>query len=325
MIRPLTSASTRRSPLVFLCAGESSGDAIGGKLMRALRQEHGGPLRFAGIGGQAMQAEGLQSIFPMEDLSVMGFAEVLPRLPRLRARLHQAIASVRELRPRLVLGIDSKAFNLRLLRALADEPGGAAEQCEHTSRQRPALVQYVAPSAWAFRDAERRASRLAGWLDELLVLLPFEQALYERASVRCTFVGHPSLEDDSGLPQAAAGRMAAAAAFRSRHALCAAGPTVCLLPGSRAQELRSTLPPMLEAAELISRQLSPSGIGPGGPGGSGLQLVLAAPPALRSLAESILRSHPKLPRVVVVDSAERFEAYNAAQLALACSGTVNMG
>ena len=147
MLRSLTSASTRRSPLVFLCAGESSGDAIGGKLMRALRQEHGGPLRFAGIGGQAMQAEGLQSLFPMEELSVMGFAEVLPRLPRLRARLHQAIASVRELQPRLVLGIDSKAFNLRLLRALADTPGG--QQCAHTSHQRPALVQYVAPSAWA--------------------------------------------------------------------------------------------------------------------------------------------------------------------------------
>ena len=143
--------------------------------MRALRQEHGSPLRFAGIGGQAMQAEGLQSLFPMEDLSVMGFAEVLPRLPRLRARLHQAIATVRELQPRLVLGIDSKAFNLRLLRALADEPGGSVEQCAHTSRQRPALVQYVAPSAWAFRDAEHRASRLAGWLDELLLLLPFEQ------------------------------------------------------------------------------------------------------------------------------------------------------
>ena len=267
MLRSLTSASTRRSPLVFLCAGESSGDAIGGKLMRALRQEHGGPLRFAGNGGQAMQAEGLQSLFPMEELSVMGFAEVLPRLPRLRARLHQAIASVRELQPRLVLGIDSKAFNLRLLRALADTPGG--QQCAHTSHQRPALVQYVAPSAWAFRDAERRASRLAGWLDELLLLLPFEQALYERAGVRCTFVGHPSLEDDSGLPRAAAGRMAAAAAFRSRHALCAAAPTVCLLPGSRAQELRGTLPPMLEAAGLINRELSPSGGGHGGSGGSG--------------------------------------------------------
>ena len=245
--------------------------------MRSLRQEHGGPLRFAGIGGQAMQAEGLQSLFPMEDLSVMGFAEVLPRLPRLRARLHQAIASVRELQPRLVLGIDSKAFNLRLLRALADEPGGSAGQCAHTSHQRPALVQYVAPSAWAFRDAERRASRLAGWLDELLLLLPFEQALYERAGVRCTFVGHPSLEDDSGLPAAAAGRMAAAAAFRSRHALCAAAPTVCLLPGSRAQELRGTLPPMLEAAELLNRELSASGGGPAGSSGSGLQLVLAAP------------------------------------------------
>ena len=98
-------------------------------------------------------------------------------------------------------------------------------------------------------------------------------------------------------------------------------PTVCLLPGSRAQELRATLPPMLEAAALLDRQLSAQA---GSGSGSGVQLVLAAPRALLSLAESILRSRTDLPRVMLLESAERFEAYNAAQLALACSGTVNM-
>jgi len=93
------------------------------------------------------------------------------------------------------------------------------------------------------------------------------------------------------------------------------------LPGSRAQELRATLPPMLEAAALLDRQLSAQA---GSGSGSGVQLVLAAPRALLSLAESILRSRTDLPRVVLLESAERFEAYNAAQLALACSGTVNM-
>lgn len=146
--------------------------------MRALRREHSGPLHFAGVGGPSMQAEGLHSLFPMEELSVMGFAEVLPRLLSLRSRLHQSLAAVRELRPSVVLGIDSKAFCLRLLRALADERREKARGSSSAGRgstRGPALIQYVAPSAWAFRDADQRAARLAETgLDELLLLLPFE-------------------------------------------------------------------------------------------------------------------------------------------------------
>ena len=170
----------------------------------------------------------------------MGFAEVLPRLPRLRSRLHQTLAAIRESRPRVVLGIDSKAFCLRLLRALADERAASSSSGR---ADQPSLIQYVAPSVWAFRDAERRASNLAGWLDELLLLLPFERPLFERAGVRCTFVGHPSLEDD-GVPPTPEQRAARAEAFCRRHALSREAPTVCLLPGSRAQELDGAFSPM---------------------------------------------------------------------------------
>ena len=172
-----------RTRCIFLCAGEPSGDAIGARLMAALRRESPQPVHFAGVGGARMEAEGLRSIFPMADLSVMGFAEVLPALPRLAYRLWQTVRAARELGPRVVVGIDSKGFNLRLLSALA-----RGRQPGHTAGH-PALVQYVAPSAWAFADAPRRAAALCGRVDHLLALLPFEPPLFEDAGVRCTFVG----------------------------------------------------------------------------------------------------------------------------------------
>ena len=133
-----------------------------------------------------MGSAGLRSLFPMSDLSVMGFAELLPALPRLALRLRQTVAAAREEAPALVVGIDSKGFCLRVLRALAaDRAGGAST---------PALAQLAAPSAWAFADARARAVQLSGVLDELLLLLPFEEALYRDAGVPCTFVGHPALE-----------------------------------------------------------------------------------------------------------------------------------
>ena len=124
----------RPSPLVFLIAGEPSGDAIGARLMAALRREHGSSLRFTGVGGERMAAMGFRSLFPMEDISVMGFAELVPALPRLAVRLRQTVAEARKAAPDVVVGIDAKAFSLRVLGALSadrqrnDEPLKAASQ-----------------------------------------------------------------------------------------------------------------------------------------------------------------------------------------------------
>ena len=102
----------------------------------------------------------------------MGFAEVLPRLPQLHARFHQTLDAVAELQPQVVIGIDSKAFCLRMLRALADRRTGSTVQAGGRAAGRPSLLQYVAPSVWAFGDAHRRATQLVGGVDELLALLP---------------------------------------------------------------------------------------------------------------------------------------------------------
>ena len=124
-------------PLVFLVAGEPSGDVLGGALMAALRERTGGRIRFAGVGGPAMAEQGLESIFPMTDLSVMGLIEVLPSLRRILRRIDETVRAVRALRPAIVVTIDSQSFSCRVARKLAPAP------CP--------IVQYVAPTVWAWK------------------------------------------------------------------------------------------------------------------------------------------------------------------------------
>lgn len=285
----------RRQPVVFLIAGEPSGDAIGARLMTAIRREHsaGTGIEFLGIGGRKMAAAGLQPLFSIDELSVMGFAELLPALPRLVRRFWQTTAAIRAAKPDVVVGIDSKAFCLRVLGALAAD------------RQRPALVQYVAPSAWAFADAPSRAAKLAGNVDELFTLLPFEAGLFEAAGVPCTFVGHPTNDDDDdddGIMDAG-----------FTPAPSTGSSALCLLPGSRRQEVNSNLPHMLRASEGLLAE----------PLGAGLsRVLLPAPASLRPLIEAHLRASPV--GVEVCSSEHRYAAYRASRLALACSGTVNL-
>jgi len=281
---------------IFLVAGEPSGDTIGARLMAALRRESSRPVRFFGVGGSRMATAGLRSpLFPMDELSVMGFGELLPALPRLAYRFRQALAAARAAGPHAVVGIDSKGFCLRLLGALAADRGYSA------ARRAPALVQYVAPSAWAFADAPRRAAALRSRVDLLLCLLPFEPALYEAAGVTSAFVGHRAGEE-----AAEAVAEGGAAGEPSRTA-------ICLLPGSRAQEVRATLPPMLEAIDAIDSAVAPP------------PLLLPTTQSTRAVVEATLAgSAAAAARVALVDSSERHAAYRASRLAIACCGTVNV-
>ena len=179
-------------PLIYLVAGEASGDVLGARLMAALRA-HRPDLTFAGIGGEQMASQGLASLFPLRDLALMGLLEVLPRLHHLRRRLRQTIADIAARRPNVVVTIDSPGFTLRLLKAI--RPLGIKR------------VHYVAPQVWAWR--ERRVRHYHGLWDQLLCLLPFEPAFFARHHLPATFVGHPVLE--SGADQGDAAR------FRTTH------------------------------------------------------------------------------------------------------------
>ena len=172
--------SPRAHARIFLLAGEPSGDMLGGRLIQALRAEGGDSLELFGVGGARMREQGLKSLFPMDELSLFGIAEVVPHLPRLARRLRQTVHEVARRRPDLVLTIDAPGFALRL---------------QHRLTRLPLLrVHYVAPQVWAWRAS--RAARLTRDLDHLLALLPFEPAYFERHGLPCSFVGHPIVAHD---------------------------------------------------------------------------------------------------------------------------------
>ena len=150
--------------MVFLIAGEPSGDLLGARLMAAMKRKSKGPIRFAGIGGDRMIAEGLESLFPLHELSLMGIAELLPRLPNLIRRLKQTAEEIRRRRPDVVVTIDAPDFCFRIAKRLK---GSGIP-----------FVHYVAPTVWAWRPG--RARKIAAFLDHLLALLPFEPPYFER-------------------------------------------------------------------------------------------------------------------------------------------------
>ncbi len=197
---------------VFVVAGETSGDFLAARLLRALAPQVGG-LELMGVGGPELGRLGLESRFPMDELSLMGFAEVVPHLPRLIRRLGETAAAARTMRPDLVLTVDAPAFTLRVLHRLRDLEA--------------AKVHYVAPQAWAWRPG--RAAKLAHLVDRLLAVLPFEPAFFARYGVDAVDVGHPIVEQVPALP-----------AFLDRRR--GERPLLCLLPGSRRGEIARHVP-----------------------------------------------------------------------------------
>ncbi len=277
------------SPVLFLIAGEASGDKLGAALMAGLRQL-APDVRFAGVGGPLMQAEGLQSLFPMEDLSVMGLMEVLPKYRMLKRRIAATAAAVTALAPDALIGIDSPDFCLRVA-ALARK-----------ANPRLRTMHYVAPSVWAWRPG--RAARMARVIDHVLALLPFEPPYMQAAGMSCDFVGHPVVAEPVATP-------AEAAAFRAAHGIAPEAPLVLALPGSRRGEVRR-IGPTFDEALMRVRDRVPE-----------LRVVLPTVRGVAPLVREISARWPVAP-VVVEAPGDKRAAFAAADLALAASGTVSL-
>ncbi len=271
------------SRLVWLLAGEASGDVLGARLMAALSARRPG-LRFVGVGGPRMEALGFESVFPMRDLAVMGLAEVLPKIRTLRRRLLQARADIAARRPDLVVTIDSPGFALRLLRAI--EPLGLRR------------VHYVAPQVWAWRESRVRG--FPGLWDRLLCLLPFEVAFYARHGIESVFVGHPVLESGAETGNGAA--------FRARHGIAPDAPLVVLMPGSRSNEAPRLLPVFGRMLDIAARSRPD------------MVAVIPASPVVSSLVARAA-SEWRVRSIVVTDVGDKHDAYAAASAALTKSGT----
>ena len=274
-------------PLVFLVAGEASGDNLGARLMAALKERAGNRIRFAGVGGAAMAREGLVSLFPIGDLSLMGLAEILPHLPRLLRRLGETAAEVARLRPQAVVTIDSPEFSFRVARRIA-----------HLGIPR---MHYVAPQVWAWRPG--RARKLVGTIDHLLTLLPFEPRFFEAAGLPCSFVGHPVVESGAGRGDGAA--------FRVRHGIAPEATVISVLPGSRHNEVRRLLPVFESAAAILACDRPE------------LVFAVSTVEAVREEVVAAVRTWPQA-TIVVTDPAEKFDAFAASRAAIAKSGTVTL-
>ena len=272
--------------LIYIIAGEPSGDLLGGRLMAGLKAARSG-LRFAGIGGEAMRAEGLDSLFPMAELSVMGLVEVLPRIPRILRRVEETVADIAARRPDAVVTIDSWGFTgrvqKRLQRDLPDVP----------------RIHYVAPMVWAWKPG--RTKTLAAVLDLLMTLLPFEPPWFEKDGLSTVHVGHSVVESGA--------ERGDGPAFRRRHGIAAGAPVLVALPGSRHSETSRLLPVFAAAVARLA------------PRHPGLTVVAPTVETVAAEVRAAVASWP-VRSVVVEGRAAKYDAFAAGDVALAASGTV---
>jgi lipid-A-disaccharide synthase len=202
---------------LFLIAGEASGDQLGEGLLQALKPSS---LKVMGIGGPKMRAVGMESVFPMENLQVMGFVDVLFALPHLISCFNKTVDAILKAQPKVVLTIDYPGFNLRLAKALRKK-GFKGKICH-----------YVCPSVWAW--GKKRIGLMAENLDLLLSILPFEKQLFEKTKLRVEYIGHPLAEKI--LPQE----------NPDTH-------LIAFFPGSRTKEIERNFPYFIRLATWLKR------------------------------------------------------------------------
>jgi lipid-A-disaccharide synthase len=276
---------------LFLIAGEPSGDRLGAALMAGLRSLTP-DVEFQGIGGPMMQAQGMQSLFPMEELSVMGIAEILPKYRALKRRIAEAAAAVIAANPAALITIDSPDFCLRVAKIV--------KQAKPNQR----TIHYVAPSVWAWRPG--RAAKMARVIDHVMALLPFEPRYMTAVGMTCDFVGHPVVSEPVGTP-------AEGKAFRTTHAISPDAPLIIVLPGSRKAEITRLAPIFGEVlTQVIAKHPT-------------ARVLIQTLQSQSSLVADLTKNWPGNPiHLRSPDPTQRAAAFTAANVALAASGTVSL-
>jgi lipid-A-disaccharide synthase len=273
---------------IFLIATEESGDRLGASLMKVLRQRLGDAVQFSGVGGRGMAREGLDSLFPIEQLSIVGLTSVLKQLPKILGLIRQTAAAVLQELPDVLVIIDSPDFTHRVARRVrAREPSIP-------------IIDYVSPSVWAWRSGRARAMR--AYVDHVLALLPFEPEEYRKlGGPACSYVGHPLTEQLASL------RPDSGEKLRREQ-----GPPILLvLPGSRRSEVNNHLAVFGTTLALLHQN------------GCLYELILPTMPHLEDLIREGVKNWQVQPRIVVGETEKR-AAFRIARAALAKSGTVTL-
>ncbi len=271
---------------VFIVAGESSGDVLGASLISSLRAQCP-DLELRGIGGPQMISAGLrESFFPMEELSVMGIAEILPRVPKFMGLIRKTVAAIKGFNPDVVVTIDSPDFSFRVQKKIKDEAIKARQ------------IHYVAPTVWAWRPG--RAQKIAQFLDGLICLFPFEPPYFEREGLRSISVGHPMVT--SGLLEGDG------TIFRQEHHISSERKVVGLFCGSRGSELDMSLPVMSDVVERIRARFPD------------VSFLVPTLPKWKDRLENFFTGQQDV--IITSGQDKKFNAFHACDAAVVVSGTV---
>ena len=270
-----------------MVTGESSGDLLGARLMRALKQQ--ASVKFYGLGGESMQAEGLETLFPISDLAVMGLFEVIPHLKKILSRIKETLDDIEKQKPDIVITVDSwnfsKEIHLGLKRRKINVPH----------------IHYVAPMVWAWKKG--RAKQIKKWVDHLFMLFPFEEKYFKPFGVNYTYVGHPITEGGSDKGDAQR--------FITMHNLSKKDFIFTILPGSRKTEIKYLLPIFKQVVEQMAKEHK------------NLRVVLPTVETVKDRIEAEVSTWP-VPVLIVTGEMARYDAFAASNLALAKSGTVSL-
>jgi len=279
----------KNQKLVYIIAGEPSGDLLASRLMQALR-DRDPDIRFAGIGGETMAASGFDSLFDISDISVMGIVEVLPNLRRILRRINQVLTDIRGRRPDVIVTVDSWGFVHQALARLKKDGDPVPK------------VHYVAPQVWAWKKG--RAKTVARLVDRLMTLLPFEPPYFEKYGLPCTFVGHPVIENTANLANDPL-------VFKAKYGIPEQCTLISVLPGSRYSEIRRLIPVFKQVLRQLKKTYPD------------LYLVIPSVAAISEKVEGAF-ADLEIPHCIILGQSERYAAFNASVFALAASGTVSL-
>ena len=271
----------------YLIAGEPSGDALGGRLMQALRQKDK-KAEFFGLGGDNMQAQGLKSLFNISELAVMGLAEVIPSIPRILRRISETVADIERVKPDAVITIDSWSFSVRIHKKLRKLNLNIPQ------------IHYVAPQVWAWK--KKRARTMYKYIDLLLTLFPNEPKYFTPYHLETVFVGHPVIEStlvDGSNEQK----------FKKNHKIPAKSRLMLVLPGSRHNEVERLLPDFLQTVELMHNKYPD------------FSFVIPTVSTVAKRVREMVKASG-LPITVIEGEENRRDAFHEADVAIAASGTV---
>jgi len=278
-------------PLIYVMAGEVSGDIIGARLIREIKRLRRHKFSFAGVGGEQMTKEGVQSLFPISEMAVMGIFELVPHVPNLIRRIHETVQDIITKKPVAVISIDSKAFTMRVAKLIKKQQKESDNEIK--------LIHMVAPTVWAWRPG--RAKNISKFLDHLLTLFPFEPPFFTRHGLPTTFIGHPLAEQPVGC----------SSIYRNIHDVDEATKIICLLPGSRPGEIKRLLPIFKKTLDLLLKKYP--------------NIHIAMPTVVS--VEGMLRRETldwETPVSIITDPEMKLNAFAASSAALAASGTVTL-